>query len=325
MRRREVISLLIAATAWPVIATAQQAKRPLVAVLATGSLASASRLVGGFPQGMQELGHVEGKDVDIVYRYADGDLTRFPSLAEELVRLGPDVIVASNSASTIAVKRATASVPIVSVALTDPINLGLVASYARPGGQVTGVLANLDGLAGKLLELLREVVPSAARIGVLVNVNDPSDGFQLRDADAAAAALSIKLVPVEVGSPADLGAAFQALQREHVEAIFVPRDGMFLNERRQIAMAAAEARLPAVFSFREHVEVGGLISYGINLRENWRRTAFYADKILKGAKPGDIPVELPTKLELVINLKTAKLLELTVPLILQQRADEIIE
>jgi putative tryptophan/tyrosine transport system substrate-binding protein len=325
--RRQFITFLCGGSlAWPHVALAQNpAKRPLVAVLATGSLASASRLVSGFPQGMRELGYVEGTDVDFEYRYADGDYARFPALAEELVRFKPDVIVASNPASTLAVKRATATIPIVAVTLTDPVGLGLAASYARPGGQVTGILSNLDSLPGKLLEILREVVPGAVRIGVLINMNDPSDTAQWRDAEAAAAALPVKLVPVEVRAAADIDAAFQLLQREHVDAVSVLRDGMFLNERQRIAALAAAARLPAVYSFREHVEAGGLICYGVNLRENWRRTAYYVDRILKGAKPGDLPIELPNKMELVINRKTAKALGLTVSQTLLATADELIE
>jgi putative ABC transport system substrate-binding protein len=325
--RRQFITLLCGASlAPPHDAFAQNpAKRPLVAVLATGSLASASRLVSGFPQGMRELGYVEGTDVDFEYRYADGDYARFPALAEELVRFKPDVIAASNPASTLAVKRATTTIPIVAVTLTDPVGLGLAASYARPGGQVTGILSNLDSLPGKLLEILREVVPGAARIGVLINTNDPSDTAQWRDAEAAATALPVKLVPVEVRAPDDIDAAFQLLQREHVDAVSVLRDGMFLNERQRIAALAAAARLPTIYSFRERVEAGGLICYGINLRENWRRTAYYVDRILKGAKPGDLPIELPNKMELVINRKTAKALGLTVPQTLLATADELIE
>ena len=325
--RRQFITLLCGVSlASPRVALAQNpAKRPLVGVLATGSLASASRLVSGFPEGMRELGYVEGIDIDFEYRYADGDYARFPALAEELVRFKPDVIVASNPASALAVKHATTTIPIVAVTLTDPVGLGLAASHARPGGQVTGILSNLDGLPGKLLEILREVVPGAVRIGVLINVGDPSDNIQWQDAEAAATALRVKLVPVEVRAPADLDAAFQLLQREHVDAISVLRDGMFLNERQRIAALAAAARLPAIYSLREHVEAGGLISYGVNLRESWRRAAYYVVKILKGAKPGDLPIELPTKMELVINLKTAKALGINFPQTVTTRADEVIE
>jgi putative tryptophan/tyrosine transport system substrate-binding protein len=327
MKRRDFITLVGgAAVAWPLAVRAQNpAGRPLIAVLATGSLASASRLVNGFPQRMRELGYVEGKNVAIAYRYADGDLARFPILAEELVRLKPDVIVVSNPAAAFAVKHETVTIPIVAATLTDPVGLGLVASHARPGGQVTGILSNLEGLPGKMLKLLRELVPGAARLGVLVNVGDPVDAIQRRDAEDAAAALPVKLVPAEARQPADLDTAFELLQREHVDAVSVLRNGMFLNERRRIAALAAAARLPAIYSFREHVEDGGLISYGINLRESWRRAAFYVDKILKGEKPGDLPVELPTKVELIINLKTAKALGLTIPQSLLLRADEVIE
>jgi len=327
MRRRDFISLLSsAAIAWPHVVKAQvAAKRPLVAVLVAVSSTAAARYVSGFPQGLQELGYIDGRNIDIVYRYADGDVTRMPALADELVRLKPDVIVCGTTAATLAFKQATATIPIVGVTLTDPEGFGLVTNWARPGGQVTGVLLTLDSLPAKLLQLVLEVVPGASRIGLLLNVSNPNYVIFKQNAESAAAKFARKLVPIEVRVPDDLDAAFQALARERVDLGLILPDPMFISERRRIAALAAATRLPTMYGQRENVEDGGLMSYGIDVRESFRRGATYVDKILKGAKPGDLPLELPTKLELVINLKTAKSLGLTIPFAVLIRADEVIE
>jgi putative tryptophan/tyrosine transport system substrate-binding protein len=327
MRRREFVSCLIAGlVARPRTGSAQTPnRRPLIAVLVYGSLAATSRLVFGFLRGMQELGYVEGRDVDIVYRYADGDMTRMPALADELIRLAPDVVVTTNTAGTLAVRQKTATLPVVSTVLTGPVGLGLVASHARPGGNVTGILVTVDTLPGKLLDLAREVVPGAKRIGMLVNPRNPSNTVQQRDTETAAAASGIKLVSREVRAPDELDAAFQAFAQASVDFVIVPADLMFLNERRRVAALALSARLPSIFSYREHVEDGGLLSYGINLVENYRGVAAYVSKILKGAKPADLPVQLPTKFELIVNLKTAKALGIELPPTLLARTDEVIE
>jgi putative ABC transport system substrate-binding protein len=327
MRRRDFISQLSGALiALPRASMAQvAAKRPLVAVLIAASSTAAARYLSGLPQGLQELGYVEGRNIDIVCRYADGDLTRAPGLADELVRLKPDVIVTPNTAATLALKQATATIPIVNVSLTDPEGFGFIESMARPGGQVTGILLTLDSLPAKLLQLALEVLPSATSIGLLLNVSNPAHAVFLRNIESAAATFARKLVPVEIRVPDDLDAAFQTWVHERVDLGLIIYDGMFLSERRHITALAAAARLPIVYAYRQHVEDGGLMSYGIDLRENFRRAAVYVDKILKGAKPGDLPVELPTKWELVVNLKTAKELGLTIPQSILFRADEVIE
>jgi ABC-type uncharacterized transport system substrate-binding protein len=326
MRRRDFFTLLGgAAAAWPRGVLAQVlSRRPLIAVLSAQSSASASRLVSGFTQRLQELGYVAGRDVDIAYRYADGDLARLPALADELVRLTPDVLVAFSTPAAIAASQATAAIPIVAANVTDPVAFGLVASHARPGGNVTGTLATLDTLPEKQLAFAAEVVRGAVKVGMLLT-GFQAHAVQRKGAEGAAAALAIKLMPVEVRLPDDLDAAFQSLARERVDGVLVLQDPMFLTERRRIAMLAIAARLPTIFGFREHVEAGGLMSYGIDLRANYRRAADYVDKILKGTKPGDLPVELPARFELVVNLKTAKALGIDVPLHLQQLADEVIE
>jgi putative tryptophan/tyrosine transport system substrate-binding protein len=327
VKRREFITLLGgAAAAWPRYAAAQGSiERPPVAFLSGGSSEAASPYVTGFSQGMQELGYVAGRNISVVYRYADGDMRRVPALVDELVRLKPSVMVAGNTEVAIAMRKATAAIPIVAANVTDPIAFGLVASHARPGGNVTGILPTLDTLPEKQLALAVELVRGAVKMGMLVNTGFQAHAIHRQGAERAAAALAIKLMPVEVRSPDDLDAAFQAMARERVGSVLVLQDPMFLTERRRIAMLAIAARLPTMFGFRDHVEAGGLMSYGVNLRANFRRAADYVDRILKGTKPGDLPVELPTKFEFVINMKTAKALGLTVQPSMQQLADEVIE
>jgi putative tryptophan/tyrosine transport system substrate-binding protein len=327
MRRREFIGQLTATiVAWPRGLKAEgAAKRPLIAVLSSASSIAAARYLSGLPNGLQELGYVERRNIDIVYRYAEGDNARLPALADELVRLKPDVIVAPNTAATLALKQATATIPIVNVALSDPEGFGFVSSMAQPGGQVTGILLTLDSLPAELLQLVLEVLPSATRIGLLLNISNPSHAVFRRNAEAASASFARKLVPIEVRVPDDLDAAFKAMMRERVDLGLVPPDAMFLSWRRRIAALAITARLPTMFSLREHVEDGGLMSYGVDLRESLRRGAVFVDKILKGAKPGDLPVELPTKFQLVINMKTAKVLGVTIPPLIWERANNVIE
>ncbi len=327
MRRRDFIAGIAGlAAAWPLAARAQvSTKRPLVAVVVGTSSAMASRAVTGFAQRMQELGYVAGRDVDIAYRYADGDLAQLPALVDELVRLRPDVVVAGNTQAAIAARQATAAIPIVAANVTDPVGFGLVASHARPGGNVTGILPTLDTLPEKQLALAAEVVRGTVKMGLLVNAGFQAHTIQRQGAEAAAAALAIKLVPVEVRLSDDLDAAFQSLARERVDNVLVLQDPLSLSERRRIAMLAIAARLPTMFGFREHVDAGGLMSYGIDLRANFRRAADYVDKILKGTRPADLPVELPTKFELVINLKTAKAIGLAISESFLVRADEVIE
>ncbi len=326
MQRREFITLLGGAVAWPDVVFAQRTERVArIGCLVSGSQDSHGQFVNAFRQALGQLGYVEGRDFMLDLRWAEGRVERLPALADELARLAPDVVVTAIAAAAIAAKQAMPTIPIVSASLSDPIGLGLVASHNRPGGNVTGILITVDGLVGKQLELAREVVPGASRIGMLVNMRNPSNAVQRRDAEAAAPALGIDLVPVDVRSPEDVDAAFQTLTRERSAFVLVLSDLIFVTGRRRIAEMAIAARLPTMYGLREFAEAGGLVSYGIDVRENWRRAAYFVDRILKGEKPADLPVELPTKFELVINLKTAKALGLTVPPSLLARADEVIE
>jgi len=300
-------------------------KRPLIVASIGGSRTGTDRHFGGFSQGMRELGYVEGRDYGFEVRYAEGQYGLVPAQIDELVRLKPDVIVAGTMAGVLAAKKLTDTVPIVSKTLVDPIGFGVIESYARPGGNVTGVLLTVEDLPRKLLELALEMVPGANRVGLLVNPTNPiHPGFQ-RSLEAAVKPLGVELIASEAGLPDDLHAAFRRLTREPLNIVLILQDTMFLNERKRIALFAMAERLPTMFGFRESVEDGGLMSYGTNLRESWRRTASFVDKILKGTKAGDLPIEFPTKLELLINLTAAKALGLTVPPTLLARADEVIE
>ena len=327
MRRREFIAALGVAAVWPTVGSAQTVgSRPLVAVLLGGSSSASAIFLNSFAQGMRELGYVEGRNFNIVSRYAEGDLTRMPALAEDLVRLEPKVLVTSTTTGTLAIKRATASIPIVNSALNDPIALGWAANESRPGGQVTGILVTLDSLGGKQLDLLLKLMPGISRIGVLVNENNPAGSLgHRRNAEVAATSLGISLLPVEVRLPSDIDAAFSTFVRLRAQAVLLAPEVMILSERKRVAALAAAAHLPTIYSFRECVEDGGLISYGVNLRENCRRAAAYVDKILKGANPGELPLEFPTKLELLINITTAEALGLTVPPTLLAQADEVVD
>jgi putative ABC transport system substrate-binding protein len=301
-------------------------RRALIGFLGGGSKAQGGRYYSGFPQGMREFGYLEGRDYVFEERYADGDLSgRLQRLAEELVRLKPDIIVVSNTAAALAAKQATASIPIVGPTLTDPVGFGLVVSEPRPGTNVTGILLRLEGLPEKQFEIARDVVPAATRIGVLVNVKSPIYALQQRQAESAAAKLGVSLASVAVSTADDLGPAFQTFVRERANIVVVFGDAMFLVVRRQIAAHALVSHLPTVFSQREFVEDGGLISYGVSLRENFRRGAYYVNRILRGETPADLPVEFPTKVEMLVNQTTAKLLGLTFPPSILIRTDEVIE
>ena len=325
-RRKFLATLGGAAAAWPCNGFAQSPpKRPLIGFLGAGSKTAAARYYSGFLLGMRELGYLEGRDYGFEDRYADGDVSRMPSLAEELVRLKPDVIVASATAGALAAKQASTSIPIVGVNLTDPVNFGLVASEARPGTNVTGILAQLEGMAGKQVEIALDLMPGTSKVGVLVDVDNPSNVVQLREVEAATGKLGVSTVPVDVRTVDKIGAAIQRFVRERVSVVIVLAAARFLDARRRIASFALASRLPTVSTFREHVEDGGLISYGIDVRQNYRRAAYFVDRVLKGEKPGDLPVQFPTKVELVVNVTTAEAIGLTIPPTLLARADEVIE
>jgi putative tryptophan/tyrosine transport system substrate-binding protein len=324
MKRRQFIALAGGvAAAWPLPTHAQQ--HPLIAFLGTTFKATGARYYSGFPQGMTELGYAEGRDYTIADRYANADCARLPLLADEIVQLKPDVFVASPTVAVVAAKRATTSIPIVGVNMTDPVGLGLIESEARPGTNVTGILTRLEGMAGKTLEIVRDLIPAAGKIVVLIHTDDPSAAPQQRDTEATAAKIGVSLVPVGVNAPGEIDAALQKFVSEHADAAVVLGDAMFISARRQIAASALALRLPTIYNFREHVEAGGLISFGIDVRENFRHAAYFVTRILKGAKPADLPVEFPTKVELVINRKTAKQLGLTIPQTLLARADDLVE
>jgi putative tryptophan/tyrosine transport system substrate-binding protein len=259
------------------------------------------------------------------FRFADGYLDRLPDLAIELVRLNPHVIVSTPLPAHLAARKATSTIPIVMATGADPVGFGLVASLSHPGGNVTGLANFAEILASKQIDFLREMLPRLMRLGLLVNVTNQLHVAQLRETKIAAETSGILLVPVEVSSPDKVDSAFAMLGRESVEALLVPPDTTFYSRRRQIADLAARTRLPAIYGYREHVEDGGLMSYGPDIPDQYRRAANYVDKILKGAQPADLPVEQPTKIELVINLKTATALGLTIPPTLLARADEVIE
>ena len=326
MRRREFISLIGGVAAnWSLAVQAQTKKWPLVGWLWYGESDIAANYLDQFLKGMHELGLIEGRDFDMVYRSADFRPERLPKAAEELVHLNPAIIVAGATIQAVAAKKATDMIPIVVPVLADPVGLGFVTSEARPSGNVTGIAPYIEGLPAKQLELAREVVPGARRIGLVHDVTDPKAQPQRREIEAAGKELEIKIVPAEVGNASDIGSAYDALAAAAVEVVVVEQSNMLVVSRKQIAEAAAAKKLPTVYGYREHVEAGGLISYGINLNSCFHRAAYYVDKILKGAKPGDLPVEFPTKVELVINLKTAKAVGLTIPPRLLTRADEVIE
>jgi putative tryptophan/tyrosine transport system substrate-binding protein len=301
------------------------AGRPRIGFLGAGSQQQVMGTISKFQRGLQELGYVEGRSVEIESRFAEGHAERLPALAKELVEWRPDVILCGATVGVLAAREAAPRLPIVCTSLVDPVRLGVIASYAHPGGTVTGILLLVEGMTGKALDLARELVPGAVSIGLLVNVSNPIAPAYRREAEAADPKAGVKIVVAELRDPDGIASAFDALVGGRAEVVIVPLDFMLFNERRHIAALAAAARTPAVYGSREHVEDGGLISYGVSQAENYHRAAAFVDKILKGASPGDLPVEFSTKLELVINLKVAKTLGLTIPQSILLRADEVIE
>jgi putative ABC transport system substrate-binding protein len=326
MKKASAPSILVAMMLLAVGVTAhaqQPTKVPRIGYLVASNPSPASARIEAFRQGLRDLGYIEGQNLIIEYRYAEGKLDRLPELAAELVRLKVDAIFVTSTSAVQAAKKATTTVPIVSVS-GDPVGLGLVASLARPGGNVTG-LANLTSeLAGKRLELLKEVLPSVSRVAVLWNPVASSSALRMMETEAAAPSLGIKLQPVEVREANDFERAFSALKRERADALFPLRSPFISNHVKRIVELAAKNRVPGMYDASEFPEAGGLMSYGTMLPDLDRRAAVYVDKILKGAKPVDLPVEQPTKFELIINLKTAKQIGLTIPPNVLVRADKVI-
>src|SRR5262252_7564628 len=310
----------------PLAAKAQQAGTvPRVGILLLSD-ASKQSIGDPFREALRELGYVDGRTIAIEYRSAEGKEERFPALASELFHLRVDVIFATVAAAVRAAQRATTSIPIVAV-VNDPVGAGFVASVARPGGNVTGLSMMSPEVVGKQLELLRQVVPKVSRVAVLANPANPGSAPQLRHAEVAAKALGMRLQYLEARSPSEINSAFAAITKECAGALIVLLDPTLARraQRERIAELAARSRLPTMFALKLHVDAGGLMSYGADIFYLYRRTAIYVDKILKGAKPADLPVEQPTKFELIINLKTAKAIGLTIPPSLLARADEVIQ
>jgi putative ABC transport system substrate-binding protein len=314
--------------ATPLAANAQPAGKrvPRIGYLDGASLSANSVRIEALRQGLRELGYVEGQDVAFEWRSAEGKADRLPGLAAELVRLKVDVIVTGGAGATRPAKEATSTIPIVMAQDSDPVGSGFVASLARPGGNVTGLSTLHPTISGKRLEILREVLPRLSRVAFFGTSSWVGNAQGLRETELAAAALGLKLQYLDVADPKDFEIAFQAAGKRQAEAALMFVWNPILNPRRkQVAELAVRSRLPTVFREREHVQAGGLMAYGPNIPDLFRRAATYVDRILKGAKPGDLPVEQPTKFELVINLKTAKALGLTIPQSVLLRADEIIE
>ena len=325
MRRRDFITLLGGAAAWPVAALAQQpAKLPTIGYLGPSTRSLDSQRLNAFVQRLRELGWNEGRTIAIEYRWAEGRNERLAETAAEFVRRKVDVIVTSATPPTVAAKQATSVIPIVFAAVGDPVGIGVVESLARPGGNATGLSLQQTDAAGKRLEVLREVMPGLRRLAIMANSGNPSAGLDMREAQATARTLGLEAVTSEVLRPEDIAPAFDAL-KGNVEALYVCGDPLAVTNRVRINTLALGARLPTMFGAREYVEAGGLMSYGANFLDLYRRTAELVDKVLRGSKPADIPVEQPTKFDLIINLTTAKALGLKIPPTLLARADEVIE
>jgi len=321
-----IVALILGMLVAPLTADAQSAaKVPRIGVLHAGTPAAVSQNVEAFRQGLRERGYVEGQNIIVERRYAESGPARVAEIAAEFVRLKVDVIVTSLDVATAAVKRQTQTIPIVMAISIDPVSTGFVSSLARPGGNVTGLSTMAPELAAKRLELLREVVPGLSRVAIMWNTNVPGNLLEYKEAGDAARSMRLQLQSVEVSSVDDFERAFSALKTGGAEALIVAGSGLTSTNAGQIANLAMKHRLPSMVSSRDRVDAGGLVAYGPNLAELWRRAATFVDKILKGAKPGELPVEQPTKFELVINMKTAKALGLTIPPSLLRRADEVIQ
>ena len=326
MNRRAFITLLGGAAAWPVGARAQQPVMPVIGFLNSQSPDAYAGRLRGFRQGLKEAGYVEGENVAIEYRWAEAQLDRLPALAAELARRQVVVIVAANTASALAAKAVTTTIPIVFDAAEDPVKLGLVASLARPGGNLTGINSFISELTAKRLGLLRELVPGATRIAILVNnPTGPLAEITLRDMETATRAMGMQIKVLNASTSGEINAAFATFVHERPDALFIAPDSLFTVRRVQLAHLTTRHAIPAISFSREFAEVGGLMSYGSNQSDNYRQVGVYAGRILKGVKPADLPVVQASKFELVINAETARTLGLIVPPMLLARADEVIE
>jgi len=324
-RRTFLCGLTLGTLALPFAAEAQQAgKVPRIGFLFYGS-PGPSPEIDAFRQGLRELGCIEGQNITIEYLFASGRVERLPELAAELVRLKLDVIVTPGTPASVAAKQATSTIPIVFAGVADAVGAGLVVNFARPGGNITGLTGISAELGGKRLELLNKVAPKPSRVAVLYNPADRSNVLVLKELQESARALRLTLQPLGVRGPGEFEGAFVAMSRKGAHALFGAAGVLTTEHRKTIVDLAAKSRIPAMWGERQFVDAGGLMSYAVNFYDQVRRAATYVDKILKGAKPADLPVEQPTKFELVINLKTAKALGLTVPPSLLQRADEVIQ
>lgn len=325
MKRREFIALAGAAAALPLAGRAQQTAMPVIGYLGSSSLSSSTNQLAGFRQGLAEASLIEGKSVAIEYRWSDGDYDRLPAMVAEWAKRPVAVILASGLPAALAAKGATADVPIVFVMGADPVASGIVTGMNRPGGNVTGISQFYGALGGKRLEMLREVVPHVSVVAVLTDPNNPNSQRHLADVESAARAIGHKLVVAAVGQANEFEGAFATFAREKAGALLVADDPFFTVNRKQIVALTARSRLPAIYYTREYAEDGGLMTYGSSTSDNYRRAGSMVARILKGEKPGDLPVQQPTKFELVINLRTARSLGTTVPPTLIARADEVIE
>jgi len=324
-RRRQFITLLGGAATWPLAARAQQPpKLPTIGFLGANTRLVDSQRLAGFVERLRELGWIENRTVAIEYRWGEGRNERFAQFAAEFVRRNVDVIVTGGTASVIAVKQATSTIPIVFATAGDPVGTGLVTSLAKPGGNVTGLSAQVPDLVGKRLELLREVVPGLRRLAILTNIGNPVIVLERDEIRTTAHTIGLEAITMEIQRAEDIAPAFEAL-KGGADALYVPADPLIFTNLVRINSLALGARLPTMHGSREYVEAGGLMSYGPNFPDLYRRAADYVDKILRGAKPADLPVEQPTKFDLVLNLTTAKVLGLTIPESFLLRADEVIE
>jgi putative ABC transport system substrate-binding protein len=326
MKRREVFGLLIGAVALPVYTWAQEAQTiKSIGVIMTGSPDTHAQYLLAFRDRLRELGRIEGTNISLQVDWAYGRVNTLPLIASRLMTLKPELIIAPTTTAVTAVRAADPNIAIVFLTVADPIQSGFAATYGRPGGKMTGIRGNVETLPGKQIALVREVLPMINRIGMLVNTGDPSTLEQARNAEEAANATKIELLRAEVSEPADFEPAFRKLRSLDVKFVIVPTDAMLSTERQTLGVQATSSLLPLIAPYREQAQAGALISYGVNLVDSYRRAADYAVKILSGVPPGEIPIEFPAKLSLVLNLQIARILNISFPTSLLVRADEVIE